>query len=99
MIWRFAGTVHDPQYAYNCSMVQGNNTTHDTSKPGLAAVSVAAMGVVYGDIGTSPLYAFRLCFNENTPPNLASILGVLSLIFWSLAGLITLKYVLSLIHI
>jgi KUP system potassium uptake protein len=59
----------------------------------LAALSLAALGVVYGDIGTSPLYAFRLCFNENTPPNLASILGVLSLIFWSLAGLITLKYV------
>jgi KUP system potassium uptake protein len=56
------------------------------------SLSLAALGVVYGDIGTSPLYAFRLCFNEATPPTEASILGVLSLIFWSLAGLITLKY-------
>jgi KUP system potassium uptake protein len=62
------------------------------SKRRLFALSLAALGVVYGDIGTSPLYAFRLCFNEATPPTEASILGILSLIFWSLAGLITLKY-------
>lgn len=55
-------------------------------------LAVAAIGVVYGDIGTSPLYAFRLCFNQETPPTEASILGVLSLIFWSLAGLISIKY-------
>ncbi len=55
-------------------------------------LSLAALGVVYGDIGTSPLYAFRLCFNEATPPTEAAILGVLSLIFWSLAGLISIKY-------
>ncbi len=58
----------------------------------LAGLTLAALGVVYGDIGTSPLYAFRLCFNDANPPTEASILGVLSLIFWSLAGLITLKY-------
>lgn len=58
----------------------------------LFALGLAALGVVYGDIGTSPLYAFRLCFNATTPPTDASILGVLSLIFWSLASLITLKY-------
>ena len=62
------------------------------SKRALAVMSVAALGVVYGDIGTSPLYAFRLCFNEATPPTAASILGILSLIFWALAGLITIKY-------
>lgn len=55
-------------------------------------LALAALGVVYGDIGTSPLYAFRLCFNQTTPPTEAAILGVLSLIFWSLAGLISLKY-------
>jgi KUP system potassium uptake protein len=62
------------------------------SKQGLAALSLAALGVVFGDIGTSPLYAFRLCFNSETPPTEASVLGILSLIFWSLAGLITVKY-------
>jgi KUP system potassium uptake protein len=55
---------------------------------------VAALGVVYGDIGTSPLYAFRICFDgpgaiPTTPEN---ILGVLSLIFWSLIILISIKY-------
>lgn len=58
----------------------------------LFVLAVSALGVVYGDIGTSPLYAFRLCFNEANPPTEAAILGVLSLIFWSLAGLITVKY-------
>jgi KUP system potassium uptake protein len=58
----------------------------------LFALSLAALGVVYGDIGTSPLYAFRLCFNDTNLPTEASILGVLSLIFWSLVFLITLKY-------
>jgi KUP system potassium uptake protein len=55
---------------------------------------VAALGVVYGDIGTSPLYALRICFmGANaltvTPGN---VLGVLSLIFWSLTVLVSLKY-------
>ncbi len=58
----------------------------------LFPLALAAIGVVYGDIGTSPLYAFRLCFNQATPPTEAAILGVLSLIFWSLAGLISIKY-------
>ncbi len=62
------------------------------SKGATCALALAALGVVYGDIGTSPLYAFRLCFNAATPPTEAAILGVLSLIFWSLAGLISIKY-------
>jgi KUP system potassium uptake protein len=66
--------------------------TIDPKSKVLAGLTLAALGVVYGDIGTSPLYAFRLCFNEANPPTVASILGVLSLIFWSLAGLITFKY-------
>jgi len=61
-------------------------------KKPLFPLALAALGVVYGDIGTSPLYAFRLCFNQATPPTEAAILGVLSLIFWSLAGLISIKY-------
>ena len=68
------------------------DTPTQHSKRQLFTFSLAALGVVFGDIGTSPLYAFRLCFNETTQPTEASILGVLSLIFWSLAILITLKY-------
>jgi KUP system potassium uptake protein len=60
----------------------------------LAVLSLAALGVVYGDIGTSPLYAVRECFHgdygiEPTAPN---ILGVLSLMFWALIVIVTVKY-------
>ena len=56
---------------------------------------IAALGVVFGDIGTSPLYTLKACFGgshflSSTPEN---ILGVLSLIFWSITLLISLKYV------
>lgn len=60
----------------------------------LAFLSLAALGVVYGDIGTSPLYAIRECFHG--PHAIAAtegnILGVLSLIFWSLIVVISIKY-------
>ena len=49
--------------AYNPLMVQSSNPSDNTPTPRLAAVSVAAMGVVYGDIGTSPLYTMREVFN------------------------------------
>ena len=60
-----------------------------------AALALAALGVVYGDIGTSPLYTVRECFNGPhavaiTPANL---LGVASLIFWSLIIVVSIKYV------
>src|SRR5215208_6059293 len=60
----------------------------------LLTLSLAALGVVYGDIGTSPLYAFRECFEgahaiAATRPN---ILGVLSLVFWALLVVISGKY-------
>src|SRR5262245_54967661 len=60
----------------------------------LARASLGALGVVYGDIGTSPLYALKeatAATGGQTDP--ASVLGVLSLIFWSLFLVITLKYV------
>ena len=57
-------------------------------------LSLAALGVVYGDIGTSPLYALRECFHgpHAITPSPANILGVLSLIFWSLVVVISIKY-------
>ena len=61
----------------------------------LLAISVAATGIVFGDIGTSPLYAFRECFlSEFHPiqPNVDNVLGVLSLVFWSLILIISVKY-------
>lgn len=51
-----------------------------------------SVGVIYGDIGTSPLYVFSSTFVG--PPNRADIRGALSLIIWSLTVIVTLKYVL-----
>jgi len=61
-------------------------------RPALGAV-VGALGIVYGDIGTSPLYAFDQSLKVSGASGAESILGVLSLIFWSLAISVTLKYV------
>ncbi|MBA2339944.1 MAG: potassium transporter Kup [Pyrinomonadaceae bacterium] len=60
----------------------------------LALLSLTALGVVYGDIGTSPLYALRECFHgtHGIEPSPANIFGVLSLIFWALIIIITIKY-------
>jgi KUP system potassium uptake protein len=60
------------------------------------SLALAALGVVYGDIGTSPLYAFRECFHGayGTEPTRPDVLGVLSLFFWSLVLVIVVKYIL-----
>ena len=62
----------------------------------VAALSLAALGVVYGDIGTSPLYTLSTIFaggHHAVPLTPTNILGILSLIFWSLMIVVTLKYV------
>ncbi|MCU0490488.1 MAG: potassium transporter Kup [Chloroflexaceae bacterium] len=61
----------------------------------LAVLALAALGVVYGDIGTSPLYALRECFHgiHAIAPTPANIYGVLSLIFWALIIVVTIKYI------
>ena len=58
------------------------------------ATALAALGVVYGDIGTSPLYALKECFapEYGLAPTAPNVLGVLSLIFWSLNFVVSLKY-------
>ena len=65
------------------------------SRQGLAALAVAAIGVVYGDIGTSPLYTIKIAFGGPhafaiTPAN---VLGLLSLIFWALILVVSVKYI------
>jgi KUP system potassium uptake protein len=61
----------------------------------LAALSLAALGVVYGDIGTSPLYTMKEVFAGNHPIPLTpeNVLGILSLILWSLLIIVSVKYV------
>ena len=57
------------------------------------ALLVGALGVVFGDIGTSPLYAFRESIDHLAPADrVGGVLGVLSLIFWSLMVVVSLKY-------
>ncbi len=65
------------------------------AKPGTLALTVAAIGVVFGDIGTSPLYTMKEAFGGRygMPPTHDNVLGVLSLIFWSLIVVVTLKYI------
>ena len=64
-------------------------------KSRLPALTLAALGVVYGDIGTSPLYAFKEAFNgsHGLPLDQSGVFAVLSLMFWSLMLIVSLKYV------
>ncbi len=60
----------------------------------LFTLALGALGVVYGDIGTSPLYALRECFHHSTgiKPTHDNVLGILSLILWSLILVVSVKY-------
>ena len=66
--------------------------SHSAHKNGPTVLLLGALGVVYGDIGTSPLYALKESFNGLTPTP-AHVLGVLSLVFWTITMIVTLKYV------
>jgi len=70
-------------------------SSHSSDSARLLPLSLAAIGVVYGDIGTSPLYAIRECFGgeHGVSPTEANVLGVLSMVFWSLIVVIAIKYV------
>ena len=59
----------------------------------LALLALGALGVVYGDIGTSPLYAVKECFiGHDLSPGPENVLGILSLVFWALLLVIVVKY-------
>ncbi len=79
-------------------MTEGPASKHQTREEPtgrrLLSLSLLALGIVYGDIGTSPLYAMRECFYGSHPVALtpANVLGVLSLIFWSLVIVVMIKY-------
>ena len=70
------------------------------SKGRLALLCLASLGIVYGDIGTSPLYALRECFygEHAVPPTYANVMGVLSLILWSLVLIISVKYLILILR-
>jgi KUP system potassium uptake protein len=72
------------------------------SATGVFGLAIASIGVVYGDIGTSPLYAFREAVSAATGPDAiptpAAVYGVLSLILWALIFIVTFKYVIVLLR-
>ena len=76
------------------------NGTQKNTPSYLFILTLTAIGVVYGDIGTSPLYALRECFNEPNAiaPTHDNILGVLSLIFWALILIISIKYLILILR-
>ncbi len=79
-------------------LVTMNDSTagHSGHNPPLAVTTLAALGIVFGDIGTSPLYAFRECFSlesgHGAPINPANLIGAASLIVWSLLMVVSAKY-------
>jgi KUP system potassium uptake protein len=78
----------------------GHGEAHTTA--GFGALTLGSIGVVYGDIGTSPLYAFReavmAASGAEGAPTPAAVLGVVSLILWALVVVVTLKYVVILLR-
>src|SRR5882672_12646626 len=71
------------------------------STAGFKALPIGSIGVVYGDIGTSPLYAFReavVAASSAGEPTSQAVLGVISLILWALIIVVTLKYVVILLR-
>jgi KUP system potassium uptake protein len=75
-------------------MMNSSSESHSGRQPTLAAATLAALGIVFGDIGTSPLYAFRACFSgqHGAPISPDNLIGAASLIVWSLILVVSLKY-------
>src|SRR6187431_1236361 len=74
--------------------------TQVSSRESMAALTLGALGVVYGDIGTSPLYTMKEVFSPHTGIALdaQNIIGAVSVIFWGLMFIVTLKYVLLILR-
>jgi hypothetical protein len=75
--------------------VMKEQESHGLHKLSTATLVIAALGVVFGDIGTSPIYTLKECFSPHSPHHIAAthdhILGVVSLVLWALILLICVK--------
>ena len=102
--WRgFKDRLHADRRTFRPTMsAQDSSRPGEAGEPGhghaqgsLAKLAFGAIGIVFGDIGTSPIYAFRETFAGHHPlaPDPLHIYGVLSLIFWSMMLVVTFKYV------
>ena len=90
-----SGTVADPATMSGAVEPHAEADPHGHGGQPLLKLAVGAIGIVFGDIGTSPIYAFRETFAGHHPlaPDAFHIYGVLSLVFWSMMLMVTLKYV------
>jgi KUP system potassium uptake protein len=81
-------------------MVKKRGST-EKNKKHLVFLAFSALGVVYGDIGTSPLYALKICFygRHSVAVTQENVLGILSLIFWALMMVVSIKYLLLILRI
>jgi len=75
--------------------MQQNVTSAGHTRTSGIALTLGALGVVFGDIGTSPLYALKECFHAShgIPITFENVVGILSVIFWSLIVVVSLKYI------
>ena len=80
--------------------LEGTPTPHAAGRQGTAALTLGAIGVVYGDIGTSPLYTVKEIFAPATGValNAHNLIGAVSVIFWALMLVVTLKYVILILR-
>ncbi|MEN3794423.1 KUP/HAK/KT family potassium transporter [Fulvimarina sp. MAC3] len=89
--------MSDPLPGSRTRTPSSNNETAEAAKAGHATsaslLTLGPLGVVFGDIGTSPLYAFRVAVGIAGTPDQIAVLGILSLIVWSLVLVVTIKYV------
>ncbi|MEO8803346.1 MAG: potassium transporter Kup [Rudaea sp.] len=74
-------------------MTESIHATNTPTRKALTGLALGALGVVYGDIGTSPLYTMKETFGEQgVTPTAANVLGILSLVFWSMMLVVSIKY-------
>jgi KUP system potassium uptake protein len=89
--WRLlSGSSSAESSSISSPALKARQPAHPEHGSRLGFLTLGAIGVVYGDIGTSPLYALRECFHpiHGVAPTPENVLGVLSLIFWSLTLII-----------
>jgi KUP system potassium uptake protein len=84
---------HCPLETLMASSTEAVSTPAIADHPVRAALLLGALGVVFGDIGTSPIYAFREALKAAGGPSEAAVFGVLSLVFWAIVLVVAIKYV------
>ena len=90
-------SISNPEYSQSSLLkpVEVGQHGHHVHKGSLSALMLAAIGVVFGDIGTSPLYALKECFSpeHGIPFSEDAVFGIISLMFWAILLVVTFKYV------